>query len=191
MANLTFFVLQTNLAGMIIEREKYKFIRMTLPKKPFQPVAFFLNVLIPLIFGALGGFITRDSVKTWYPGLAKPSFNPPNWLFPPVWSTLFVLIGISSYLIWTKRAQIKHFSRTIAIYLIQLILNLAWSFLFFYTHLIGASLAEIILLLAVIVINGIMFYKIDKVAGLLFIPYFLWVCFATLLTYNIFILNQF
>lgn len=162
---------------------------MTVSKKPFQPLAFFLNLLLPLLFGALGGFITKEPVKTWYPGLAKPAFNPPNWLFPPVWSTLFILIGISSYLVWRKRAEIKQFSRTIAIYLIQLILNLAWSFLFFYTRLIGAALAEIIVLLVVIVINGVMFYKIDKTAGLLFIPYFLWVSFATLLTYNIFILN--
>ena len=162
---------------------------MTVPKKPFQPLALLLNLLLPLLFGALGGLITKGPVKTWYPGLAKPSFNPPNWLFPPVWSTLFILIGISSYLVWRKRAEIKQLSRTIAIYLIQLILNLAWSFLFFYTHLIGAALAEIIVLLVVIVINGVMFYKIDKTAGLLFIPYFLWVSFATLLTYNIFILN--
>jgi benzodiazapine receptor len=163
---------------------------MPLPEKRFQAIPFFISILIPMIFGALGGLITVSSVKTWYPGIAKPSFNPPNWLFGPVWSALFIIIGISSYLIWLKRAQIVHFSRTIAIYLIQLILNLAWSFLFFYTHLIGAALIEIITLLVAILINGMVFYRIDKTAGLLFIPYFLWVCFASILNYNIFILNQ-
>jgi len=160
------------------------------PKKRFQFLPFVLNLLIPLFFGVLGGMITINAVKTWYPGIQKPSFNPPNWLFGPVWSTLFIIIGISAYLVWVKRDQIIHFPRTVAVYFIQLILNLAWSFLFFYNHLIGAALIEIIALLVVILINGIMFYKIDKTAGLLFIPYFLWVSFATFLTYNIFILNQ-
>lgn len=159
-------------------------------KKRFQFLPFAINIFIALVFGVLGGLITINSVRTWYPGIQKPSFNPPNWLFGPVWSTLFIIIGISAYLIWTKRDRIVHFPRTVAIYFIQLILNLAWSFLFFYNHLIGAALIEIVALLVVIAINGIVFYKIDKIAGLLFIPYFLWVSFATFLNYNIFILNQ-
>jgi len=159
-------------------------------RRPFKFLPFLINLLIPLIFGALGGLITIKSVKTWYPGIQKPSFNPPNWLFGPVWSTLFIIIGISAYLIWRKKDQIAHFPRIIAIYFIQLILNLAWSFLFFYNHLIGAALIEIFALLLAIVVNAICFYRVDKVAGLLFIPYFLWVSFAAFLTYNIFILNQ-
>lgn len=163
---------------------------MPVQKKQFQFIPFLVNILIPLVFGALGGWITVRSVHTWYPGLQKPSFNPPNWLFGPVWSTLFIVIGISAYLVWNKRDRILHFPRTVAIYFIQLILNLGWSFLFFYSHLIGAALIEIIALLLVILINGVVFYRINKTAGLLFIPYFLWVSFATVLTYNIFILNQ-
>lgn len=159
-------------------------------KRKFQFAPFLINLLIPLLFGVLGGMITINAVKTWYPGIQKPSFNPPNWLFGPVWSTLFIIIGISAYLIWRKREQITHFPRTAAIYFIQLILNLGWSFLFFYNHLIGAALIEIVALLVAILVNAIVFYKIDKTAGLLFIPYFLWVSFATFLTYNIFILNQ-
>ena len=162
---------------------------MVTEKKRFQIFPFMINVLVPFIFAGLGGLITVKSVNTWYTTIQKPSFNPPNWLFGPVWSTLFLLIGISSYLIWRKREQIAHFPRTVAIYFIQLILNLGWSFLFFYSHLIGAALIEIIALLISIIINAIVFYKIDKTAGLLFIPYFLWVSFAAFLTYNIFILN--
>ena len=160
------------------------------PKKPFQFLPFIINLLIPLFFGVLGGLITINSVRTRYPGIQKPSFNPPNWLFGPVWSTLFIIIGIAAYRVWRRRDRIVHFPRTIAVYFIQLILNLAWSFLFFYNHLIGAALIEIVALLTVILVNGLMFYKVDKIAGLLFIPYFLWVSFATFLTYNIFILNQ-
>lgn len=154
-----------------------------------KPVAFVINIAITLGVGALGSWATLQSVKTWYRTINKPSFNPPDWLFGPVWTTLYVLIGIAAYLVWVRRDKIVHFPRTVAIYLIQLILNLAWSFIFFYLHEIGFALAEIILLLIIIVINGLVFYKINKWAGLIFIPYFLWVSFATILTYNIFMLN--
>ncbi|GGE67168.1 TspO/MBR related protein [Pedobacter psychrotolerans] len=155
----------------------------------FKPLAFILSIAITLSIGALGGFATAQSVKTWYPLLNKPSFNPPNWLFAPVWTSLYILIGIAAYLVWVKRDQVQHFPRTVAIYFIQLILNLAWSFIFFYLHEIGFALAEIIALLIVVILNAVMFYKIDKWAGLLFIPYILWVSFASFLTYNLFILN--
>lgn len=162
---------------------------MHIVKRRFRFLPFVINLLIPFIFAGLGGLITVKSVNIWYPHIQKPSFNPPNWLFGPVWSILFLLIGISAYLIWTKREKITHFPRTVAIYFIQLILNLGWSFLFFYSHLIGAALIEILVLLVSIVINGIVFYKIDKTAGVFFIPYFLWVSFAAFLTYSIFMLN--
>jgi len=155
----------------------------------FKPAAFVINIAITLGIGALGAWATLQSVKTWYPTLNKPSFNPPDWLFRPVWTTLYILIGIAAYLVWIRRDKIDHFPRTVAIYLIQLILNLGWSFIFFYLREVGFALAEIILLLVFIVINAAMFYKISKWAGLIFIPYFIWVSFATILTYNIFMLN--
>ena len=155
----------------------------------FKPVAFVINIAITLGVGALGGWATLQSVKTWYPTLNKPTFNPPDWLFRPVWTTLYILIGIAAYLVWIRRDKIVHFPRTVAIYLIQLILNLGWSFIFFYLSEVVFALAEIILLLVIIVINGLIFYKINKWAGLIFIPYILWVSFASFLTYNIFILN--
>jgi len=155
----------------------------------FKPLAFILNIALTLSIGALGGWATAKSVQTWYPTLNKPSFNPPNWLFAPVWTSLYLLIGIAAYLVWIKRDTITHFPRTVAIYLIQLILNLAWSFIFFYLHEIGFALFEILILLVVIIVNALMFYKINKWAGLIFIPYILWVSFASFLTYNIFLLN--
>lgn len=159
------------------------------PIMKFKPVAFIINIALTLGIGALASYATASSVKTWYPTINKPSFNPPNWLFAPVWTTLYILIGIAAYLVWIKRDSIVHYPRTVAIYFIQLILNLAWSFLFFYLHEIGLALAEISLLLLSIIINAIVFYKIDKWAGLLYIPYIIWVSFATFLNYNLFILN--
>lgn len=155
----------------------------------FKPFAFIINIAIPLAMGAIGAWFTSQYVKTWYVTLNKPSFNPPNWVFAPVWTTLFILMGIAAYLVWLKREQVQYFARTVAIYLIQLVLNVMWSFLFFYAHEIGIALFEIIALLLAIIINAMVFYKIDKTAGLLFIPYILWVGFATILTYSIFSLN--
>lgn len=155
----------------------------------FNPLAFIVNIAIPLFIGAIGAFFTASSVTTWYVTLEKPSFTPPNQLFGPIWTVLYLIIGISAYLVWQKRATIKQFPRTIAIYLIQLVLNAMWSFIFFYTHQIGVAVFESIFLLFIVIVNAIVFYKIDKTAGLLFIPYILWVGFATVLTYNIFILN--
>lgn len=159
------------------------------PTKRLVLPALLINILIPFLFAVAGGLLTKSAVYTWYPGLAKPSFNPPNWLFGPVWSILFLVIGYCAYRVWIRRQQTLHLPRTIAIYFIQLILNLGWSYLFFYRHLIGAALIEIAALLVAIIVNAVVFYKADKTAGLLFIPYFLWVSFATILTYSIFMLN--
>ncbi|MBC7419019.1 MAG: tryptophan-rich sensory protein [Pedobacter sp.] len=158
------------------------------PQK-FSPIALFLNIALTLGIGSLGAWATAGGVKNWYPTINKPSFNPPSWLFAPVWTTLYILIGIAAYLVWQRRKSVPHFPRTIAIYLIQLILNLAWSFIFFYMHEIGFALAEIILMFMMILFNGLYFYRISKWAGFLFIPYLLWVGFATFLNYSIFMQN--
>ncbi|HTM99746.1 MAG TPA: TspO/MBR family protein [Pedobacter sp.] len=157
--------------------------------KKFQPLAFIVCLLIPLAIGALGGFFTFESVKSWYTTLNKPSFNPPNSIFGPVWTTLYILIGIASYLIWKQRKDASGYKLALVIYIFQLLLNLTWSFLFFYQHQIGYALIEIGILLLTIIINAILFYQIHKIAGLLFIPYILWVSFASYLTYNIYLLN--
>lgn len=162
---------------------------MAASKRPFSFISLIINLAIPLAFGVAGALLNQRSVDTWYAGLNKPSFNPPNWIFGPVWTFIYILIGVAAYLIWQKRSQIVHLPRTIAVYFIQLVLNLLWTFLFFYAHKIGASLIEIVALFVVILINASVFYKIDKMAGLLFIPYAIWVSFATLLTYSIYSLN--
>lgn len=155
----------------------------------FQFVPFIICLIIPLSIGAIGGFLTMEYVKTWYITLNKPSFNPPNYLFGPVWSTLYAIMGIASYLVWKKRNTAKNYSFAASVYFIQLVLNLMWSFLFFYQQQIGLALVEIIILLLAIILNSILFYRINKIAGLLYIPYIMWVSFATLLTYSIYMLN--
>lgn len=155
----------------------------------FQFIPFIICLAIPLAIGAIGSFFTMESVKTWYLTLNKPSFNPPNAVFGPVWSTLYVLMGIASYLVWKRRKTTTNYGLAMTIYAIQLILNLLWSFLFFNQHQIGAALAEILVLLLMIIVNAVLFYRINRIAGLLFIPYILWVSFASYLTYSIYILN--
>ena len=162
---------------------------MSTTNQKFQFVPFIICLIIPLTIGAIGGFFTMESVKTWYTTLNKPSFNPPNYLFGPVWSTLYAIMGIASYLVWKKRNVAKNYALAASVYFIQLILNLMWSFIFFYQQQIGFALIEIIILLIAIIINSVLFYRINKVAGLLYIPYIMWVSFATVLTYSIYMLN--
>lgn len=162
---------------------------MPLRNKKFQFIPFIVCVSIPLFIGIIGGLFTMESVKTWYTTLNKPSFNPPSWVFGPVWSTLYILIGISSYLVWKKREIVSGYSLAVKIYFLQLFLNLMWSFLFFNQHQIGLALIEIIILLIVIITNAFIFYRINKTAGLLFVPYILWVSFASFLTYSIYTIN--
>lgn len=162
---------------------------MSTTNQKFQFVPFIICLIIPLAVGAISGFFTMESVKTWYTTLNKPSFNPPNYLFGPVWSTLYAIMGVASYLVWKKRNVAKNYTLAASVYFIQLILNLMWSFIFFYQQQIGFALIEIIILLIAIIINSVLFYRINKVAGLLYIPYIMWVSFATVLTYSIYMLN--
>ncbi len=155
----------------------------------FQFFPFLICLLIPLLIGVGGGLLTFESVRTWYTTLNKPTFNPPNFIFGPVWTILYILMGIASYLVWKKRKIAAGYSWAVVIYILQLLLNLMWSYLFFFQHQIGFALIEIGLLLLTIIINALIFYRIDKVAGWLFLPYILWVGFASYLTYSISLLN--
>lgn len=155
----------------------------------FQILPFIVCIFVPLFIGFLGSMLTLDSVKTWYTTLNKPSFNPPNQVFGPVWTVLYILMGISFYLVWKKRKTAMGYLWAVGIYFLQLLLNLMWSYLFFYQHQIGFALIEIGLLLLTIIVNAFLFFRIDKTAGWLFLPYILWVSFASYLTYSISLLN--
>lgn len=147
-----------------------------------------LSLITPLSLGAVAGMFTSQAVPTWYATLNRPSFNPPSWVFGPVWTTLYVVLGISFYLIW-KENHSRQKNLAIIIFTVQMLLNFAWSFIFFYFNMIGAALIEIILLWTSIVTMIYLFYKIKPLAAYLNIPYLLWVSFATILNAGYYFLN--
>jgi len=147
-----------------------------------------ISILLPLSVGAIAGMFTSQAVPVWYASLNRPSFSPPNWVFGPVWTSLYILLGISFFLIWKKEAS-KERDLAIKVFSIQMLLNFAWSFLFFYFNLIGAALIEIILLWISIAAMIYLFYKIKPVAAYMNIPYLLWVSFATILNAGYYFLN--
>lgn len=147
-----------------------------------------LCILIPLFIGAIAGYYTSTSITTWYVTLNKPSFNPPNYLFGPVWTLLYILMGISLFIVLNKAKDAEK-SKIYFAFSIQLILNFLWSFLFFKFQQLGLALAEILLMWCSILFMIIVFYKTNKLAALINIPYLLWVSFATILTYSIYTLN--
>lgn len=144
-----------------------------------------------VVVGAVSGLVTQENIDTWYPTLAKPSFNPPNWLFAPVWSTLYVIMGIAAGLVWHEMDRQKELVKKGLIYFaIQLALNALWSFLFFGLHNPLLALIEIVLLWLMIYETFVQFNKVNKIAGYLFIPYLMWVTFALALNASIWWLNR-
>ncbi len=148
-----------------------------------------VSLLLPLAVGATAGIFTADAVSGWYITLNRPSFNPPNWLFGPVWTILYILLGFSFFLIWKQPAN-KARNHAIWLFLVQLLLNFCWSLIFFYFNMIGTALIEIILLWINIIIMLVMFYKIKPLAAYLNFPYILWVTFATVLNAGYYFLNR-
>ncbi len=148
-----------------------------------------LAVSLALVFAVagIGGWVTAGSVSSWYPTLVKPAFNPPNWIFGPVWTTLYALMGFAAWRVWRALGTVR--GHALALYGLQLALNLMWSVLFFGLHRTGWALAEIAILFASIVATGLAFRRIDAIAGLCFVPYALWVAFAALLNASIWWLN--
>lgn len=146
-------------------------------------------VLVPLGVGGLGGFATARSIPTWYAGLEKPSWNPPNWLFGPAWTLLYVLMGVASWLVWRQSRKGKAVGLALTLYGIQLALNLAWSFIFFGARRPFWAMVEIVPLWCFIAATMVQFYKVSRTAGALLIPYQLWVSFATALNVAVWRLN--
>jgi tryptophan-rich sensory protein len=151
----------------------------------FAVIAF---MVLCLIISAAGGAVTATSVNDWYTTLQKPFFSPPNWLFGPVWTVIYFMIAFSGWRVWLKTG-IANAKGAFALYAAQLTLNLAWSFLFFGAQSPLLGLIDIVILLAVIIANMIAFWRIDRLAGMLLVPYAAWVGFATLLNAAIWHLN--
>lgn len=144
--------------------------------------------MIPLGVGALAGLATASGIKNWYQYLEKPAFNPPNWLFGPVWTVLYLLMGITIYRILIKPPSVER-SRAATIFWIQLVLNGIWSFIFFSAQQLGWAFVEILLIWIAIIWMIRATRRVDKVAATLQIPYLLWVSFATVLNGALWWLN--
>jgi benzodiazapine receptor len=148
-------------------------------------------VLTCLAVGYFSGMVTRSAIVAWYPTLIKPSFNPPNWIFAPVWSMLYTMMGVAAGLVWNCIESEKELvKKALIIFAIQLALNALWSFLFFGLKNPMLAGIEIIILWLMIYETYIQFSKINKISGYLFIPYLLWVSFAAMLNGSIWWLNK-
>jgi tryptophan-rich sensory protein len=149
---------------------------------------FIASVVLPLGLGAVAGMFTAQAVPEWYETLNRPSFNPPDWLFGPVWTALYILMGVSLFLIWKQEAS-RERNLAIMVFMIQLLLNSGWSIIFFHFNMIGLAFIEIIVLWIAIVITLVLFYRIKPLASYINIPYLLWVTFAAVLNGSYYILN--
>ena len=136
----------------------------------------------------IGSLFTIGAIDTWYATLTKPQLNPPNWLFGPVWTVLYTLMAIAAWLVWEKRHHpLAH--KALFVYGAQLVFNTLWSIAFFGLHNPALGLFVIVMLWISIVMTGIQFYRINRLAGYLLIPYLVWVSFATHLNFSFVLLN--
>lgn len=159
-----------------------------LPHRGRDAIGLIVFLAICLGTSAIGGIVTATSVDGWYQQLAKPSFNPPDWVFAPVWTTLFILMAIAGWRVWRSRANAAR-NVALALFGVQLALNLSWSFVFFGLKRIDLALIDIVVLLVAIAANAVLFWRIDRPSGLLFLPYAAWVGFAAVLNAALWQLN--
>lgn len=145
-------------------------------------------VAVCLAVAAAGGAATATSVGTWYAGLAKPAFNPPAWVFGPVWTVLYVLIALAGWRVWRRR-EVRGARLALGAWAAQLALNLGWSLIFFGARMIGAALVEIVILLAAILATAALSWRVDRAAAALLAPYAAWVSFAAVLNAALWRLN--
>lgn len=153
-------------------------------------VKLFAAIALCLSAGLLGSIATVSSVTTWYPTLIKPWFSPPNWIFGPVWTALYIMIGIALYLVWEKGYAKKTVRFALWLFIVHLVFNTAWSVVFFGLHSPFGGLVIILILWTLIVALIRKFYKIQRAAAYLLVPYLAWVSFATVLNCAIWLLNR-
>ena len=148
-----------------------------------------ISILIPLVVGGIAGFFTSSGVEGWYAAANKPWFNPPNWLFAPVWTVLYILMGISLFLIWKSQAPGTLKQTALILFVLQLTLNFFWSLIFFKMQQPGWAFIEIAAMWLAILFTIFCFGKISSTAAWLLVPYICWVSFAAVLNYAIWKLN--
>ena len=148
------------------------------------------SIFICLFAGFIGSYFTTPAIPTWFATLQKPSFAPPNWVFAPVWTSLYIMMGISLFLVWQKGREDKPVKAAIYLFAGQLVLNALWSFVFFGLRSPLLGLIEIIILWIAILATIMSFMKVSRTAAYLLIPYFLWVSFASIVNFSIWSLNR-
>ncbi len=156
-------------------------------------ISFIVCIIICLAAAAIGGWATASNVNSWYPTLVKPAFNPPSWIFGPVWTTLYLMMGVSLWIMWRATTSMHGEPRPMAPLIafgVQLALNIAWSFLFFTLRNPGAAAVEIIMLWLAILAAIVIFAPFSRIASWLLVPYLLWVTFASVLNISIWRLNS-
>ena len=151
-------------------------------------IALMIFVGLCLAVEVVSGLATRQSVSTWYAALNKPAWTPPGWLFAPVWTVLYISMGVAAWLVWQKRAT-SAVTPALVLFFVQLVLNGLWSLFFFGQRQIGLGLVDIGLLWLVLAATLVLFWMVRPLAGGLLIPYLMWVSFATALNYSIWRLN--
>ena len=155
--------------------------------KRWLPLGLFL--VLAFAAAAIGGLATATSVETWYPTLRKPEWSPPNSIFGPVWTLLYILMAVSTWRVWRTGNPLDA-RRTVSLYSAQLTLNALWSILFFGLRQTGLAFAEILVLWAVLVAIQIRFWRADRIAAWLWLPYVAWVSFAAVLNGTVWSLNR-
>lgn len=149
-----------------------------------------ISLAITLSIGIVAAIFTEPQVRGWYVHLNKPTFNPPNWLFGPTWTVLYIMIAVSAYRVWLGRSKAVAYIYARRTYIFQLLFNFSWSIVFFGMHQVFAALIVIAVLWVSIIVLIYLFSRIDKIAAWLLVPYLLWVSFASLLNFSIYVLNK-
>jgi tryptophan-rich sensory protein len=145
-----------------------------------------LMVLLCLSIAGLAGWVTQENIPTWFAFLHKPSFNPPAWVFGPVWTVLYILIGISGGVLWRYK---KETTRAFYCFIAQLVLNFSWSYIFFAGHQLGWALIDMIFLIVFVILTMTFSYQKIKIVTGLLLPYLAWLCFAFILNFSLWHLN--
>lgn len=151
-------------------------------------LALLTSFVVCFTVAGLGGWLTAGGLREWYPSLVKPSWNPPNWIFGPVWSTLYAMMAVAAWLVWRRRDR-SGSNLALGLFAVQLVLNFAWSGIFFGMRQPGWAFAEILVMWIAIVATIASFWPIDRRAAALMVPYLAWVSFASFLNFTIWRLN--
>lgn len=162
---------------------------MTSQNKDIDWTAFIILLAVNVAIGVIASLFTRPEIHGWYATLQQPPFNPPAWVFGPVWTVIYLLIAIAAYRVWRHRNDSGLFTAATLIYIVQLALNFAWSIVFFGMHQVFWALVVILALLLSIILIMVLFSRFSRAGTWLLLPYLLWVSFASVLNLYIYLLN--